>query len=81
MYNLDVTFPDGHIEEIEEQFTTIDAAKNYALHLLTQVGATEKYHYAHGDYKGIQPRGKASYMITEKTSDGTVIVFDSRKDK
>ena len=80
-YRLYITYPDGHVEEIEEEYSKIDQAKNYAIKLLTQVAATEKYHYAHGDWKGIQKRGKASYMIVRKTEDGSEVVFDSKKDQ
>ena len=74
-----MTYPDGHIEEVEQDFSSLEEAKKYAYSLLTQIGQTEKYHYAHGDYKGIQACGKAKFMILRKNMDGTTVLFDSDK--
>ena len=80
-YILYITYPDGHVEEIEERFSSVEEAKKYAEELLLQVANTERYHYAHGDSKGIQKRGKASFIISKKGPSGSQIVFDSKKDK
>ena len=80
MLRLEMTYPDGHVEEIEQEFSSVEEAKKYGYGLLAQIGQTEKYHYAHGDYKGIQARGKAKFMVLRKTRDGSEVAFDSTKE-
>lgn len=72
IYTLDVNYPDGHVEEIEETFDLLDDAKAYAENLLLQVGYTEQYHGNKG--KKHQPY----YFVKTRENDRTVIVFDSR---
>ena len=43
VYKVVCSYPDGHIEEIEEDFLTLDDAKGYGFGLLSQIGANERY--------------------------------------
>ncbi len=40
-YYLSFSYPDGHVEEVEESFSSLDAAVAYGKNLLNQVRATE----------------------------------------
>ena len=41
-YVLNFSYPDGHIEEIDESFATLESAIRYGDGLLNQVQATER---------------------------------------
>ena len=72
IYRLNVTYPDGHGEDIDDTFETFEQAQKFAENLLNQIEHTERY-----KAKG---KKKATYMILE--DDGrSKVVFDSRKDK
>ena len=43
MYLLTVSYPDGHVEEINEEFQELKPAVEYGLDLLNQVRATEQF--------------------------------------
>ena len=43
MFKVVCSYPDGHLEEIEQDFNSLDEAKEYGFGLLAQVGATERY--------------------------------------
>ena len=43
MFKVVCSYPDGHLEEIEQDFFTLDEAKEYGFGLLAQVAATERY--------------------------------------
>ena len=75
---LYVTYPDGHTEEIQERFSTVEEAIDYAQKLLVQVENTERYHYAHGDSKGRKPRGKSSFVVEKRENGRSEVVFNSR---
>ena len=42
MYYVTFFYPDGHVEEIEGAFNSLESAKDYGENLLNQVEATEQ---------------------------------------
>ena len=76
MYRVVMTYPDGSVEEIDEAFSTLGEAKDYAEKLLTQVGPNSRFKSIFDDDKGnVKPR----YSIVSKKDGLSTIVFDSDK--
>ena len=73
-YILSFSYPDGHIEEIEELFVSLQSAIDYGNGLLNQVRATEIY--KKGSVKG---RNKPYFIVLEKSEEGTKVAFNSEK--
>ena len=72
-YQLSFCYPDGHVEEIDVEFYTLESAKEYGQTLLAQVSATEKIKKS-----SLGSKGKSYFTVSE--SDGSMRnkVFDSR---
>ena len=49
-----VSYPDGHIEIIEETFYTLEQAEEYGKNILNQIAATEQFH--NGNDESLEPR-------------------------
>ena len=73
-YTLSFSYPDGHIEEIEEIFVSLQSAIDYGNGLLNQVKATEIY--KKGSLRG---RNKPYFTILEMSEEGTKVAFNSAK--
>ena len=43
-FELLVSYPDGHIEIIEETFYVLEKAKEYGESMMNQIAATEQFH-------------------------------------
>ena len=69
---LSFSYPDGHVEEIDESFANLEAAKEYGHSLFNQVQVTEDMK-KQGTFS---KRGKAFYLIEEVTLDSRKLVFD-----
>lgn len=71
---LSFSYPDGHVEEIDQSFTNLEAAIEYGNGLYSQVQATEDF-----KKQGIfSKRGKSYFLVEEVTLDARKLVFDSR---
>ena len=44
IFELLISYPDGHVEIIEESFYTIEKAREYGVSMMNQIGATEQFH-------------------------------------
>ena len=53
VFEVLVSYPDGHIEIIEEQFYTLDSAREYGESMMNQIAATEQFHSGGDD---LEPR-------------------------
>lgn len=80
MYLVTVSYPDGHVEDIFEEFQELKPAVQYGLDLLNQVRATEQF--KDPDYKedefGFAEAQEAYFYVTRVDDEGRKIVFDSR---
>ena len=64
-YQVIISYPDGHVEQIEETFDTLDAAKSFGVSMINSIKATEAYH-AHSDDILLERKlKKPSYEILE----------------
>ncbi len=71
-YYLSFSYPDGHVEEVEEVFTSLDAAIAYGTNLLNQVGGTEQFK------KGSRNHNKAHFEVLKVEGDVRQIVYKSK---
>ena len=74
-YYVSFSYPDGHIEEIEEAFPSLKDAQEYGLNLLNQVRATELYKKQGSDGEDSLP---PSFSIREVSGGRSKVVFVSR---
>ena len=80
-YKVSVTYPDGHTEEIEESYDSLEKAKEFGDNIVLQVQNTERYHKNKGGFLGLFKRKKKAcyYVVRYVTDDGAEEVFDSSK--
>ena len=71
IYRVEITYPNGNVEEIGEEFYSLDDAINYGNSLLGQVGYNAKFHKG-GD--GVQP----FFIVLLRDEEGSKIVYDSK---
>ena len=73
-YFVSFTYPDGHTEDIDEVFASLERAVEYGKSLLNQVGATETFKKA-----GIRSKNNRAYFIVlEEDMEHRKIVFNSQ---
>ncbi|MBP5693969.1 MAG: hypothetical protein J6X03_00730 [Bacilli bacterium] len=75
LYTITFSYPDGHSEEIEENFTTLKEAVNYGINLLNQVRATEETKSQGLD--DFEEKRNAFFSVHEVDGDVKRIVFNS----
>ena len=74
IFIVEVTYPNGNVEEIEEEFTSLEAAKRFGDNLMVQVG------YNAGIKGSRFGRSVESfYRVLEKNRDETKIVYESNR--
>lgn len=74
-YYLAFSYPDGHVEEIEEVFSSLNGAVDYGMNLLNQVQATEV------QKKGSSTAGKHAYFtVLEDEGGSKKIIYTSHKE-
>ena len=70
-YKVEITYPNGEIEEVDEDFYTFKKAQESADHLLGQVKYNAQFHEGVSDVK--------PFAIVKEYNDNEVkIVYDSR---
>ena len=79
MFRVIVTYPNGQVEEIDEDFNSLEEAKAYVERILGSMGANEQYHPDILDEEGEVRHVEPYAIITEKVDSESQIVFDSRK--
>ena len=80
-YKVQISYPNGEVEEVEEDFLTLNAAKAYGDSLLIQVVPNENYHETLLDEFEEKESQEAYYFVIEVEEEKKELVFDSRKDK
>ena len=71
-YYLMFSYPDGHVEEVEQSFSSLEAAIDYGNNLLNQVKATETFK------KGSKTSGKAHFDVLLVDLEKRTTVFKSQ---
>ena len=70
-FKIEITYPNGEIEEVDEDFFHLNKAIESANHLLGQVSYNAQFHEGGND---VQPYA----IVKEYTNDAVKIVYDSR---
>ena len=77
IYKVEVTYPTGRVEEIDEAFETLEKAIEYGQQLLVQVGNNARFKNDLDEdglpRKTVKPR----FSVLEKENGQESIVFDS----
>ena len=72
-FKVEFSYPDGHVEEFDDYYRSLEAAVKFGNDMLNQVAATEQYH------KKVVEAKKAYFLVTKIEEDQHELVFDSRK--
>ena len=70
IFELLVSYPDGHIEIIEETFYNLEKAHEYGEGMLNQIAATEQFHQGKDDGSFTPRRLRKPYYEIYKIVDG-----------
>ena len=75
IFELLVSYPDGHIEIIEETFYAVEKAHEYGKGMLNQIYATEQFHQGNDD-GSLSPRRlrKPYYEVYKIVDEDRVLV-------
>lgn len=80
-YKVIFVYPDGHLEEVDDQFNSGKDALEYGNNLFVQVKNTEGV-FQRGDFSdddlGFKEKIEPHFMIIEITGKKYRLVFDSR---
>ena len=77
-YRVTISYPDGHIEELEEVFNSLEEAKRFGDAYLAQVKATE----THKKRSYLEDGPKDPYYMVMEHRDGSrKIIFESKHRK
>ena len=79
IFKVIVTYPNANIEEIEEDFYSLDKAIEYAEHILGEVAYNEPFHADSFDEDGDIVKVDPFAIIEERGNEETQVVYDSRK--
>ena len=75
-YKVQISYPNGQVEEVEETFNALDLAIQYGNSLLIQVGPNENFHEGLDEEEEPQ---EAYFFVIEVDEEKKDIVYDSRK--
>ena len=73
-FKVEFSYPDGHIEEFDDYYRSLEAAVKFGNDMLNQFAATEQYH------KKVKEAQKPFFLVTKIEEDHHELVFDSRKE-
>ncbi len=74
-----ISYPDGHIEIIEETFYTLEQAKEYGENMMNQIAATEQFHQGNGSFE--KRHLQKPYFEVYKVADGSRELVEKGKGK
>ena len=72
MYLVTVSYPDGHLEEIDDSFETLEQAKAFGKNIMAQIAMTE-------EHKKTRGTNKPYYMVLDKSKRPSEIVYTNKK--
>lgn len=80
-FELLISYPDGHIEIIEETFYVLEKAKEYGDGMLSQIAATEQFHQGKDDGSLTSRRLHKPYYEIYKVVEGSRELVEKVKGK
>ena len=78
IYKVQITYPNGNMEEIEEDFFSLDKAKEYAEHILGEVQYNAQFHESSFDEDGVEKVVDPYCLILARDAEKEEVVFDTR---
>ena len=72
MYLVSVSYPDGHIEEIDDTFESLEQAKVFGENIMAQIAMTEAHKKTGG-------KNKPFFMVLDKSKRPSEIVYTNKK--
>ncbi len=83
LYTVTMSYPDGHLEEIEEVFNSLEQAKEYGERMLNYVASTESIKRGGGlfdddDFRSSRQQ-EPYFMVIRLEGKERKIVFESRR--
>lgn len=78
-FKVQVSYPDGKVEMIEEDFEKGADALEYGNSLLAQIAINQNYHEGAIDEFGEETLKNPYFFIIEVYDDKQAVVYDSRK--
>ena len=79
IFKVIVTYPNAQMEEIEEDFYTLEKAIEYADHILGQVSYNAQFHADSFDEDGDIVRVNPYAIVEERGNEEIQVVYDTRK--
>lgn len=67
-FELLISYPDGHVEIIEEVFYNIEKAREYGVSMMNQIKATEQFHIKSDEFYSTKSLKKPYYEIYKKVN-------------
>ena len=80
-YKITISYPDGHLEELDEEFLSLPKAIDYGEKYLAQVYGTESFRGDALDEHNFFNKKKPYFFVDSHGEGESKIVFDSRKDR
>ena len=78
-YKVQVTYPNGEMEDLDEDFFTLNKAIESAEHILGEVGYNASFHASFFDEDGESKDVQPFAVVLEISDEGEKIVYDSRE--
>ena len=75
-YKVQMIYPDGHAETVDDVFNTMDDAITFGNSLLSQIGGTESYKNPFSNKKA-----KSYFFVIQETDLESKMVYDSNYPK
>ena len=79
IYKVQITYPNGNIEEIDEDFYTLAKAQEYGEHMLGQVSYNADFHAPSFDLDGNEENVEPFFLVLAREGEEEKIAFDSRQ--
>lgn len=73
-FELLISYPNGHVEIIEEVFYNIEKAREYGVSMMNQIKATEQFHIKSDEFYATKSLKKPYYEIYKKVNGSRELV-------
>lgn len=81
VFELLISYPDGHVEIIEETFYVLEKAREFGVSMMNQIEATERFHLAKNNGSLESKRLQKPYYEIYQIVDGKRKLVEKGKGK
>lgn len=79
IYIVEFSFPDGHVQELEQRFKKLEDAIDYAENMVGQVNHTERFRGGDSfDEGGFSSKRKPFYYVIKVFNNKRTLVYESK---